>query len=170
MSFKFACPHCGQRIGATVEDVGTLGGCPRCQQQFVVPSPPDPFPAPEIRQPTPEPAVTPEVAAPEPEIEPITKRCLAVIALVLSILPVINLVALGLAIFAVVRSDRPGRSGERGLAIAVLVVAGLLLIPINLAGIVAVTSPLLFKSAAQVPDFKPKAASPTPAPTKTKVP
>jgi len=117
MNFKVACPHCGQRIGAAEADIGTLGGCPRCEQQFVVPAPEAPAPleaAPPAVEIAPE-LVAEEVAIPPaPEVEPVTKRGAAIGALVLSILPVLNLVGLGLAIYAVVRSDRPGRSGDAG--------------------------------------------------------
>jgi hypothetical protein len=152
MSFKFACPHCGQRIGAALEDVGTLGGCPSCQRQFVVPEAPEP-----------EPVVVAVETEPKPEVEPITRRGMAILAMVLSIFPVINLVALGLAIYAIVRSDRPGRHGERGLAIAAVVVAGLLLIPINFAGVLAAATGAKYKPVVNVPDFAASPRSPSPA-------
>jgi len=134
MSFKFACPHCGQRIGANEADVGTVGGCPSCQQKFVVPSPADSGPKTEAVPPTVR-AVAPKVAvaaAARPAVAAVTKRGMAILALVLSILPGLNLIALGLAIFAIIRSDRPGRSGERGVAVAAVTVASLLVIPMNL--------------------------------------
>lgn len=134
MSFKFACPHCGQRIGAAPEDVGTLGGCPSCKQSFVVPAPAGAGPktgaVPRTGR-----AVAknvPVAAAPGPAVTPVSKRGMAILALVLSLFPAINLIALGLAIYAVVRSDRPGRSGERGVAVAAVTVASLLVIPMNL--------------------------------------
>ena len=40
MNYKFECPHCGQRIAATVADAGSVGTCPNCQNQFMVPEPP----------------------------------------------------------------------------------------------------------------------------------
>ena len=134
MSFKFACPHCGQRIGAAMEDVGTLGGCPSCQQKFVVPAPADAGPKTEAVPPTVR-AVAMKVAvaaSAAPAAAPVTKRGMAILALILSIFPGINLIALGLAIYAVARSDRPGRSGERGVAVAAVAVASLLVIPMNL--------------------------------------
>jgi hypothetical protein len=136
MSFKFACPHCGQRISAATEDVGTTGGCPSCGNQFVVPAPSDSGPKTEAVPSTVRArAVTrPDSGAPEkaPEVPAVTKRGLAFFALFLSIFPGFNLVALGMAIAAVVRSDRPGRRGERGAAVLAVTVASLLVIPVNL--------------------------------------
>ena len=40
MNFKFECPHCRQRIAATIADAGSVGTCPTCQKQFMVPEPP----------------------------------------------------------------------------------------------------------------------------------
>ena len=37
--FKFACPHCGQRISTTADCIGTVGGCPACGNSLVVPEP-----------------------------------------------------------------------------------------------------------------------------------
>lgn len=41
MSFKFECPHCSQRIAATIELIGTPATCPTCEQALVVPKPPE---------------------------------------------------------------------------------------------------------------------------------
>jgi hypothetical protein len=125
MNFKFPCPHCGQRIGAAPEDVGTLGGCPRCQRQFVVPEPPDAAPA-----------AMAEIPA-EPNVPHITHRGASIVAILLSIIPALNLFALVLAIYAIVRSERPGRRGERGFAIAAVVIASVLLVPVNVVGAAA---------------------------------
>jgi hypothetical protein len=48
MTFKFPCPHCGQRIAATLEDCGTEGFCPTCANTFTVPDAPDPDTPPPI--------------------------------------------------------------------------------------------------------------------------
>ena len=134
MNFKFACPNCGQRIGATLEDVGTVGGCPSCQQQFTVPAPADSGPKTETIPSTVRASAPFAVAAarPQPAIETVTKRGLAIFALILSIFPAFNLIALALAIYAVIRSDRPGRAGERGVAVAAVTVASLLVLPLNI--------------------------------------
>ena len=42
MQFKFACPHCDQRISADVKDAGVHGTCPTCSATFQVPNPPSP--------------------------------------------------------------------------------------------------------------------------------
>ena len=167
MTFKFACPHCGQRIAAALEDVGTAGGCPACRRDFVVPAPPDTGPK-TIAVPLTVKATAPPVAvvtAPAPEAPTVTKRGAAIVALLLSILPGFNLVALGLAIYAVVRSDRPGRSGERGLAVAAVTVASLLVIPVNLGLPAAFVGFASFKHPSmQMPSFTVgKPASPVPA-------
>ncbi len=125
MKFKFPCPHCGQRIGAASEDVGTLGGCPSCQRQFVVPEPPEAAPAAVAEIPV------------EQDVPHITHRGVSIVAIILSIFPALNLFALALAIYAIVRSERPGRRGERGLAIAAVVIASVLLVPVNLIGAAA---------------------------------
>ncbi len=39
-TFKFACPHCGQRLAVTTADVGNSADCPNCQAPLVVPAPP----------------------------------------------------------------------------------------------------------------------------------
>ena len=39
--FKFACPHCGQRLAVTTDDVGTAANCPNCEALLEVPAPPD---------------------------------------------------------------------------------------------------------------------------------
>jgi hypothetical protein len=36
--FKFPCPHCGQRISTTPDQVGTDANCPTCEGPFVVPA------------------------------------------------------------------------------------------------------------------------------------
>jgi hypothetical protein len=135
MSFKFACPHCGQRIGANEEDVGTVGGCPSCLRKFTVPASANAGPKTEAVPATVR-AVAAKVAvaatARPAAVASVTKRGLSILALLLSILPGLNLIALGLAIFAVIRSDRPGRRGERGLAVAAVTVASLLVIPMDL--------------------------------------
>ncbi len=38
--FKFACPHCGQRLAVTTAEVGTVADCPNCQTPIEVPAPP----------------------------------------------------------------------------------------------------------------------------------
>jgi len=38
-TFKFACPHCGQRLAVTTADVGTAAECPNCAAPLTVPSP-----------------------------------------------------------------------------------------------------------------------------------
>lgn len=38
--FKFACPHCGQRLAVTTADVGTAANCPNCEALLEVPAPP----------------------------------------------------------------------------------------------------------------------------------
>jgi hypothetical protein len=95
---------------------------------------------------------------------------LSILALVLSIFPVLNLAGLVLAIIAVVRSDRDGRHGERGLAVCALVVCGVLLFPVNLGGYFA-AGPVLhirmpgmveFKPVHDVPDFTPTGGAPKP--------
>ncbi len=48
MTFKFSCPHCGQRIAATSEDAGTEGICSTCQNTFTVPEPPEPDTPPPV--------------------------------------------------------------------------------------------------------------------------
>jgi hypothetical protein len=133
MNFKFACPSCGQRIGATLEDVGTIGGCPSCQQEFTVPAPVNDGPKTETIPSTVRasaPSVT-ATARPQPAVKSVTKRGVAIVALILSIFPVFNLIALALAIYAVVRSDRPGRAGERGVAVTAVTIASLLVLPLN---------------------------------------
>ncbi|HEY3899351.1 MAG TPA: hypothetical protein VGM54_12090 [Chthoniobacter sp.] len=132
MNFKFACPNCGQRIGATLEDVGTIGGCPSCQQQFTVPAPADSGPTTETVPSTVKVAALSAATRPRPTVETVTKRGLAIFALILSIFPVFNLIALALAIYAVVRSDRPGRAGERGIAVTAVTIASLLVLPLNI--------------------------------------
>ena len=37
MEYKFHCPHCGQRISASTELIGTTASCPTCNQGFVAP-------------------------------------------------------------------------------------------------------------------------------------
>ena len=39
--FKFACPHCGQRLAVTTAEVGTTANCPNCETLLEVPAPPD---------------------------------------------------------------------------------------------------------------------------------
>ena len=39
--FKFACPHCGQRLAVTTAEVGTTANCPNCETPLEVPAPPD---------------------------------------------------------------------------------------------------------------------------------
>jgi len=39
MEFKFYCPHCGQHISATTNQVGKRGACPTCSRAFDVPAP-----------------------------------------------------------------------------------------------------------------------------------
>ena len=36
-TFKFECPHCGQRISAVCEDSGTEALCPSCTKSITVP-------------------------------------------------------------------------------------------------------------------------------------
>jgi hypothetical protein len=168
MSFKFACPHCGQRISATPEDVGTAGGCPSCQQEFTVPSPPAPVVVEQktaVLAPTIRAAAVARFAAPtaEPEVPSVTKRGLGVFALLLSILPVLNFAGLGMAIFAVVRSDRPGRSGERGVAVTAVTIASLLLWPVNAGAVGAVM--LLSMSHRPKPVVTVQKATPSPRAT-----
>ena len=38
--FKFACPHCGQRLAVTTAEVGTVADCPNCATPIEVPAPP----------------------------------------------------------------------------------------------------------------------------------
>ena len=38
--FKFACPHCGQRLAVTTAEVGTTANCPNCEALIEVPAPP----------------------------------------------------------------------------------------------------------------------------------
>lgn len=38
-TFKFACPHCGQRLAVTTADVGTAAECPNCAAPLTVPAP-----------------------------------------------------------------------------------------------------------------------------------
>jgi hypothetical protein len=42
ITFKFACPQCGQRLAVTSADVGTTASCPNCATPLTVPSPPAP--------------------------------------------------------------------------------------------------------------------------------
>lgn len=172
MSFKFACPHCGQRIGAADADIGTLGGCPACGEQFRVPPPQNLTPSFLVSREVLEKA-PPWQEAPRPERNgdrPSPRRGLSILALVLSIFPVLNLAGLVAGIIAVVRSDRDGRHGERGLAVCALVVCGVLLIPVNIGGYLAV-GPLLhlrlpgvveFKPVHDIPDFHPTGEAPKP--------
>ena len=37
--FKFACPHCGQRLAVTTAEVGTVANCPNCETPIEVPAP-----------------------------------------------------------------------------------------------------------------------------------
>jgi hypothetical protein len=37
--FKFACPHCGQRIAVTTADIGSVANCPACAAPIEVPAP-----------------------------------------------------------------------------------------------------------------------------------
>lgn len=37
--FKFACPHCGQRLAVTMDEVGNAANCPNCAILLEVPSP-----------------------------------------------------------------------------------------------------------------------------------
>jgi len=39
ITFKFACPHCGQRLAVTTADVGTSAECPNCATPLTVPDP-----------------------------------------------------------------------------------------------------------------------------------
>ncbi|HSI12663.1 MAG TPA: DUF4190 domain-containing protein [Chthoniobacter sp.] len=186
MSFKFSCPHCGQRIGAADEDIGTIGGCPACGEQFKVPEPPPPGPT--FLTPPPQRAHA-QTAAPwvnpprleNDELKP--RRGLSILALVFSIFPGLNIVGLLLGIVAVVRSDRDGHHGERGLAICALVACGVLLVPVNIGGYLA-AGPVLhirmpgmveFKPVHDIPDFvvdEPLTKPPTPKsqPTATVAP
>lgn len=176
MSFKFACPHCGQRIGATLQDVGTTGGCPTCQQKFVVPAPVDSGPKTEAVPATVRAEIgqIPGVAKGNraaATVAPVTKRGLAILAIVLAIFPGLNLVALVLAICAVVRSDRPGRRGERGVAVAAVTVASLLVLPTNVFTPLAVypfvksMRPFATQTA-PAHDASPAPARPSPTPAK----
>jgi hypothetical protein len=180
MNFKFACPNCGQRIGATLEDVGTVGGCPSCQQQFTVPAPTAPvladsgpkteaIPATVRASALSAPRVA--VAARQPPVETVTKRGLAIFALILSIFPAFNLIALGLAIYAVVRSDRPGRAGERGVAVAAVAIASLLVLPLNIMAplgtyFLYVAKRQSMTLTAPAHETSPAAARPSPTPAK----
>lgn len=38
-TFKFACPHCGQRLAVTTDDVGSAAECPNCGASLIVPEP-----------------------------------------------------------------------------------------------------------------------------------
>ena len=40
VTFKFACPHCGQRLAVTTAEVGTVANCPNCETPIEVPAPP----------------------------------------------------------------------------------------------------------------------------------
>jgi hypothetical protein len=40
--FKFACPHCGQRLAVSTEQVGTTENCPNCAAPLTVPAPETP--------------------------------------------------------------------------------------------------------------------------------
>lgn len=159
MSFKFACPHCGQRIGATDEDIGTIGGCPSCGEQFRVPNPPPPGPT--FLTPPPQRALTAPPWVNEPRLKYADdndvakpRRGLPILALILSVFPILDLVGLMLGILAVVRSDRKGRQNERGLAVCALVVCGVLLLPVNLGGYLA-AGPVLHLRMPGMVDFKP---------------
>lgn len=164
MSFKFACPHCGQRIGAAEEDAGTLGGCPSCGREFLVPSPEPPSPTfLTPREPIQAPPWQDAVRLKKEEEEAIVKprRALSISALLLSIFPVLNIAGFVLGIMAVVRSDRDGGQGGRGLAICGMVLCGVLFIPVNVVGYLA-AGPVLhirlpgmveFKPAENIPDF-----------------
>ncbi len=188
MSFKFACPHCGQRISAADEDIGTIGGCPSCGEQFRVPNPPPPGPT--FLTPPPQRALTAPPWVNEPRLKyeddnevAKPRRGLSILALILSIFPILDLVGLMLGILAVVRSDRNGRHGERGLAVCALVVCGVLLLPVNIGGYLA-AGPVLhlrmpgmvqFKPVHDVPDFVaddhlPKPAVPKPQPASAAAP
>ncbi len=39
MSFKFRCPHCGQKMEAEEDSAGCRAECPVCEKEFVVPRP-----------------------------------------------------------------------------------------------------------------------------------
>ena len=39
-TFKFACPHCGQRLAVTTAEIGTTANCPNCEALLEVPAPP----------------------------------------------------------------------------------------------------------------------------------
>jgi hypothetical protein len=41
MTFKFACPACGQRVSATEDFIGTQAACPTCGASFIVEAPAD---------------------------------------------------------------------------------------------------------------------------------
>jgi hypothetical protein len=176
MSFKFACPHCGQRIGAADEDAGTLGSCPSCGREFLVPSPEPPrhtFLTP--REPIQAPPWQDVVRLKKEEEEAVVKppRALSIFALLLSVLPVLNIVGLVLGILAVVRSDKEGRQGGRGLAVCALVLCGVLFIPVNVVGYFA-AGPVLhihvpgmveFKPVKNLPNFVPSGEAPQSAQT-----
>jgi len=165
MSFKFACPHCGQRISADDEDAGTPGGCPTCGRHFKVPNrelasptfltPRQPVKAPPWQDM--KPSIKKE-AAPEP------RNGLPYTALILSFFPAINLVGLLLAIVSVVRADKDGHSGERGPAIGALVVCGILLLPVNIGGLL-LAGPMLHVRLQGSTAFKPVEETPRTAPT-----
>jgi hypothetical protein len=186
MSFKFACPHCGQRIGAADEDAGTLGACPSCGREFLVPSADPPmhtFLTP--REPIQAPPWQEAVRLKKEVIVVKPRRGLSIFALLLSILPVLNIAGFVCGIIAVVRSDNEGRQDGRLLAICAMVLCGVLLIPVNVAGYLA-AGPLLhvhlpgmveFKRVEDVPDFHgagageaPKPAAPQPLPKSTIAP
>jgi hypothetical protein len=38
-AFKFACPHCGQRLAVTTADVGSTADCPNCAAPLTIPEP-----------------------------------------------------------------------------------------------------------------------------------
>lgn len=172
MSFKFACPHCGQRIGAAEEDVGTLGGCPSCGREFLVPSPQPPTPTfLTPREPIQAPPWQDAVRLKKEEQEAVVKprRALSISALFLSIFPVLNIAGFVLGIMAVIRSGRDGQGG-RGLAICGMVLCGVLFIPVNVVGYLA-AGPVLhihlpgmveFKPIENIPDFRDAGESPKP--------
>lgn len=157
MSFKFACPHCGQRIGAADEDIGTIGGCPSCGEQVRVPAPPPPGPTfltppPQRAQAQSAPPWVDHLRPEDDAMKP--RRGLSILALVLSIFPALNVVGVVLGVLAVVRSDRAGHHGERGLAVCALVVCGVLLIPVNIGGYLT-AGPLLHIRMPGMVEFKP---------------
>ena len=41
MEFRFLCPFCGQKLKADLETVGKAVDCPHCQNEFLVPEPPE---------------------------------------------------------------------------------------------------------------------------------